>query len=305
MEPWMQRSLLTILVCLFTCMILPCCGNDWNVPEADALPSHTVTFFSGSIPRNIAHRGGRGLFPENTLYAFEHALAMNVQILETDAWLTLDGHVVLSHDASVDRTTEGHGLIMEMTLDEVKSLDAAYWFSRDGGQTYPLRGQDITIPTLEEAFQRFPDARFSIEIKQASPPMVEDTLSLIEEYGMSEKVCVGSFHDPVIQEVRRLKPDMCTGAALMEILLFTLLPRELLDQISIPAQVFEIPEEEIGIPILTQEFIDRARDRDMEVHVWTINDPADMRRILDMGVQGIITDYPDRLNRVIGAFKAR
>ncbi len=298
-------------LCLLTFLLLWGCGGgeedprDGDPPAEGSVSPTPVTYFSGPIPRNIAHRGGKGLFPENTLYAFEHALDMNVQILETDAWRTLDGHVVLHHDLEVDRTTDGHGPILEMTLAEVKNLDAAYWFSSDGGETYPLRGQGITIPTLEEAFSRFPDARFCIEIKQASPPIERDVLSLIEGHGMTEKVCVGSFHDPVIQEVRNLNPDICTGSALVEILLFSFLPEDLLDQVSVEATVHQIPEEELDIPVLTPEFLARARERDMEVHVWTINNPADMERILGMGAQGIITDYPDRLNEIIESSRSR
>jgi len=270
-------------------------------PEPAAPTPQPVTYFSGPVPRNIAHRGGRGLFPENTLHAFEHALATGAQILETDAWLTRDGHVVLHHDATVDRTTDGHGPIQGLSLAEVKALDAAYWFSPDGGETYPLRGQGITVPTLDEVFARLPGARFCIEIKQASPPMEREVLSVIQAHGMNERVCLGSFHDPVLREVRRLCPAVCTGSSLAEILLFAFLPRELLDAIPVAAAVHQIPEEEAGIAVLTPEFLDRARERGMEVHVWTINDPADMERILAMGAQGIITDYPDRLNEILHA----
>jgi len=297
-------------LCLLLALLLSCCGcgadpGGGPLREAEQVPDPSVTYFSGPVPRNIAHRGGRGLFPENTLYAFEHALALDVQILETDAWRTRDGHVVLLHDAEVDRTTDGQGPVTGMTLDQVRALDAAYWFTRDNGETYPLRGQGITIPTLEEAFSRFPNARFCIEIKQASPPIEPDVLRLVEAHGMTEKVCLGSFHDPVLQEVRRLNPDVCTGSSLPEILLFTFLPRDLLDTIPVAADVHQIPEEELGIPVLTPEFLDRARERDMEVHVWTLNDPADMERVLGMGVQGIITDYPDRLNEIIEASRSR
>ncbi len=302
----MKNTLQTILLFVIAFLLLPGCGDGEEASRSGRDPAPPpVTYFSGPVPRNIAHRGGRGLFPENTLYAFEHALALNVQILETDAWRTRDGHVVLLHDADVDRTTNGRGPVKEMTLDEVRGLDAAYRFSPDGGESYPLRGQGITIPTLEEAFHRFPHARFCIEIKQASPPMEQDVLSLIEAYGMTEKVCVSSFHDPVMEAVRKRNPELCTGSGIGEILLFMLTPLDRIRELPVQARLFQIPEEELGIPVLTPGFVEKALDRNMEVHVWTINDPADMQRILDMGAHGIITDYPDRLNEVMASTGTR
>jgi glycerophosphoryl diester phosphodiesterase len=296
-----NRALLKVFLCLLC--VFPAVWGCGGGPRAEGgiSPPPPVTFFSGPLPRNIAHRGGKGLFPENTLHAFEHALAMGVQILETDVWVTLDGHVVLLHDLTVDRTTDGRGPVVQKPLAEVKELDAAYRFTRDGGETYPLRGQGITVPTLDEAFSRFADTPFSIEIKQASPRIEADVLAVIEAHGMTERVCVGSFHDPVIREVRRLNPDICTTSGLLEIILFAFLPQDLFDAWPLQAAVHQIPEEQRGVLILTPEFVARAVDRGMEVHVWTVNRRDDMERFLAMGVHGVITDYPDRLEEVIRA----
>jgi len=266
-------------------------GSTGFVPE--------VTYFSGSLPRNIAHRGGKGIFPENTLYAFEQALALGVQILEVDVWRTEDGHVVILHDRDVDRTTNGTGAITGKTLEAVQDLDAAYWFDKDQG--YPLRDMGITIPTLEEAFQRFPGARFSIEIKQQEPPIEQDVLNLIKDYDMEDKVCLGSFYDDVIQRIISLNDRICLSPGILGIAHFLFTPVPVLEEEKKTAQVLMIPEEEYGIPILTDELIEKARLFDLEIHVWTVNDPEDMVRILDMGVHGIITDFPDRLKKILQA----
>lgn len=271
-----------------------CGGEDALPPAAPA-----ATFFSGPVPRSIAHRGGRGLWPENTLYAFEHALAMGVQILETDVWSTEDGAIVIHHDPDVERTTDGTGLVNELSLSEIKALDAAWDFSTDGGATHPLRGQGIRIPTLDEALDRFTGARFLIEIKQQEPPIEEDVLSIIRAHGMSGQVCIGSFYDSVVWKVRDLAPGICTGAGTLEVIGFVTQPLEVLRQVESLPMSLQIPEEEAGIPVLSEEIVAKARDLGVETYVWTINNAEDMRRILGLGVHGIITDYPDRLLAVL------
>jgi glycerophosphoryl diester phosphodiesterase len=272
------------------------CGEE-DSPGAQT--SDPVSFFSGPVPRNMAHSGGKGHSPENTLYAFERALELGAEILETDVWSTKDGRIVMLHDEEVDRTTDGTGSVMEKTLAEVKELDAAWWFTLDDGNTYPLRDQGIRIPTLDEAFEAFPNRRFLIEIKQQSPPIEQMVLSLIETYGMEEKVCLASFHDPVVERIRELNPAICTGAGIVETANFLLRPLDSLVRRGLPMQAFQIPEEQYGIRVLRPAFIEKAKQLGIEVHVWTINEADDMRRILAMGVEGIITDYPDRLKEII------
>ncbi|MFC1889373.1 glycerophosphodiester phosphodiesterase [Thermodesulfobacteriota bacterium] len=289
--PQQRRFLIPLIALLLTWG----CGED----DHSGLTPSTTTYFSGPIPRNIGHRGGAGIFPENTLYAFAGALALGVQILEIDVHATSDGHVVILHDATVDRTTDGTGRVRDMPLDELRDLDAAYRFSLDGGETYPLRGRDITIPTLAEAFERFPEARFNIEIKQLIPPIEAEVVSLVEAHGMQEKVCLVSLSDSVVENVRRLNAEICTSPGILGIIAFMMTPLEcLLDQ-DMKAEVLQVPEEELGIPIVTPAFIDKAHQLGLEVHVWTINSPGKMASLLGMGVDGIMTDYPDRLKDVI------
>ena len=124
----------------------------------------------------IAHQGGDGLWPGNTLYAFEQAAALGVDVLEMDLHITKDGVLVINHDETVDRTTDGTGTIEDMTLAELKALDAGYDWSKDGGQTFPYRGMGLTIPTLEEIFQTFPEYHMTIEIKKTTGSMAATIL---------------------------------------------------------------------------------------------------------------------------------
>ncbi len=119
----------------------------------------------------IAHQGGDGVWPGDTMFAFEKAVEIGSDVLEKDAHITKDGQIVLMHDEEVDRTTDGTGLIEELTLDEIKNLDAAYDWTIDDGKTFPYRGQGIQVPTLDEVFQRFPNMRYVIEIKQTQNPI--------------------------------------------------------------------------------------------------------------------------------------
>ncbi len=120
-------------------------------------------------PANIAHRGGRDIVPENTLAGFQEGLRVGADVLELEVHLTADGHLVAIHDNTVDRTTDGSGPVREKTLRELKGLDAGYRFTRDGGKTYPCRGQGITVPALEKIYQEFSDVPVNVEIKEAQP----------------------------------------------------------------------------------------------------------------------------------------
>ena len=170
-----------------------------------ARPAGEYPFFAQfeQRPLVMAHQGGNGLWPDNTLYAFERAAAMGVDVLEMDLHSTADGVLVVMHDDTVDRTTDGSGPIQSLTLEEIKALDAGYRWSADEGQTFPFRGQGITVPTLEEVFAAFPDVALNIEIKQAEPSLVEPFCQLIRAYGMGERVLVASFHQESIKACRQ------------------------------------------------------------------------------------------------------
>jgi glycerophosphoryl diester phosphodiesterase len=174
-------------------------------------------------------------------------------------------------------------------------------WSQDGGQTFPYRGQSLQVSTLEEVFQRFPDYPMVIEIKQEEPDMTGPMCDLIREYGMEENVIIPSFSDATIQAFRAACPEVATAPAGNEVRSFVLLNFAFLSDLLKPDyQAFQVPVESGGITVITPRFIRAAHNRNLQVHVWTINDPAEMQRLIDLGVDGIMTDRPDVLLELLG-----
>jgi glycerophosphoryl diester phosphodiesterase len=252
-------------------------------------------------PLVMAHRGGRGLWPENTMVAFQHAVDLGVDVLEMDIHSSADGVLVVMHDDAVDRTTDGAGPIHSFTLEQLKALDAGYNWSSDGGQTFPYRGQGITVPTVEELFIAFPDMPMNIEIKQVEPSLAAPFCKLIRDHGKTDQVLVASFYKEAMEEFRRECPEVATTAVESEVRTLFILSKVMLEaDYDLPAQAVQVPEYSGGLHVLTPRFVDAAHHRNLEVHAWTINEAEDMQRLIDLGVDGIITDYPDRLLTLLG-----
>jgi glycerophosphoryl diester phosphodiesterase len=252
-------------------------------------------------PLVMAHQGGKGLWPENTLYAFERAAAMGVDVLEMDIHSTADGVLVVMHDSTVDDTTDGTGAIQSFTLEQLKALDAGYAWSPDGGQTFPYRGQGIVVPALEEVFAALPAMPMNIEIKQAEPSIIVPLCQLLREYNMASRVLVASFHQDTIREFRRACPEVATATGEQEVIALFALSKVLIEGVYTPdAEAVQVPEYRMGLHVLTPRFVDAAHNRGLEVHAWTINETDDMQHMLDLGLDGIITDYPDRLLALLG-----
>jgi glycerophosphoryl diester phosphodiesterase len=258
-------------------------------------------FFGGDAlllrPLVIAHRGGAGLWPENTLHAFESARAAGADIIEMDVRSTSDGVLVIHHDETVERTTDGRGRVQELTLAELKRLDAAHRWTPDGGRTFPMRGAGLTVPTLEEVFARLTGARFVIEIKQDEPPLAAPLCAALRGHDAGGRVLVASFHQSTLDDFRRACPEVATSAAFSEGYQFLArFKAGLGDSYSPAMQALQTPERLRGWQVLTRDFVESAHGLNLRVHAWTINDTEDMRRLIDIGVDGIITDYPDRLS---------
>lgn len=249
----------------------------------------------------MAHRGGKGLWPPNTLLAFEQAVSLGVDVLEMDIHKTADGVLVLRHDPTVDSTTDGNGYIQDYIYSELKKLDAGYTWTADNGATFPYRGKGITIPTLDEVINAFPDVHLNIDIKPEDNYVVDLFCETLRNHGISEKVMVGSFHDEQLQRFRRLCPDVATAASPREVVLFLGLNSIYLGGIyQSNAEAFQIPEYQGQLHLITKHFIRGAHAHNMQIHVWTVNELQDMQRLIDWGVDGIITDYPDRLMALVG-----
>jgi len=254
-----------------------------------------------SRPLVFAHRGGGGLYPENTLEAFRYSAQMGVDVLELDIHSTSDGALVVMHDATLDRTTNGTGRVNQMTLAELKKLDAGYHFTPDGGKTFPFRARGVTIPTLQEIFDALPAQTFNVEPKQAEPSVTNPLCEMIRARNMTDKVIVGSFRQRAIDEFRAACAEVATAGTPSEVRDFLALYKlGLGESYSPPMQVLQIPERLGSLQIVSEDFVKTARRLNLQVHVWTVNETDDMRRLIEMRVDGIMTDYPDRLLGLLG-----
>ena len=247
-------------------------------------------------PLIIAHRGGGGVAPENSREAFDLAAALpDVKALEIDIHMTKDGVLVVSHDPDVDRMADGKGMIRNMTLAELQRLDMGYLFTPDGGQSYPFRGQGSTYMTLEEMITRYPEHIINIDIKQHEPVVVERFVQMMKKHDMQQRIVIGSFDGFTMQQVRRLMPGVATCGTYWEVLAFFLL-----NQIGQTGRwrhncvALQVPEREGKLTLVTPDFVKNLHAQGVQIHVWTVNEPAQMQRLLSWGVDGLITDFPER-----------
>lgn len=267
------------------------------------MPSTSHPFLArGTAPLNMAHRGGALEAPEETRAAFEHAAACGCEIFELDVHLTRDGAIVVHHDPTVDRTTNGTGPIAAQTLADLKNLDAGYHFEPlDAPGTFPYRGQGLRIVTLDAVMEAFPTHRLNLDLKIASTELLEKVLGLIDEHDAYERVCMASTADDhagakaMIDAVPETICRSFTGLAFLPLLLTLHAPRPVIP----PYDVVQIPFELYGIPLLTPRNLKRLQALGLRVHAWTINAEEDMRRLIALGIDGIITDRPALLRKVL------
>jgi glycerophosphoryl diester phosphodiesterase len=252
-------------------------------------------------PLTFAHRGGAGLWPENTLQAFRGAIELGCSHLETDLRLSKDGEIVLFHDERLERTTDGEGLVSALTLEELKRLDAGYRFSPDGA-SFPARGRGIVIPTFGELVAEAPGVSFNVEIKERGHPDLPVALwEFIQRHGIADRVIVAAEKHPLVRDFRRLSSgSVATAASRRECLLFGLASGlGVTWALDIRYQALQIPVQVRDFRFLTPRLLESARRRGVAVHVWTIDDPGEMQRLLEAGVDGLMSDFPDRLLGVV------
>jgi glycerophosphoryl diester phosphodiesterase len=242
-------------------------------------------------PLVFAHRGGAALAPENTLPAFDRGLSLGADGLEMDVRLSRDGVVVVHHDATLERTTNGRGALSDHTAAELDQLDAAYQFTLDG--TFPMRGRGLRIPRLAHVLARYPASRHVVELKMDSPELARATIDAIREAGAVDRISIGSFHASAIATARAYEPRIQTGASTEEIRR-QLMPGWFRRRKRPQAfQTLQVPESWTGVRIVSPGFVARAHEAGIAVWVWTVNQEDDIRRLLDWGVDGIMTDRPD------------
>ncbi len=250
----------------------------------------------------MAHRGESENTPENTMLALEAAESIGVDVLESDARLTKDDKVVLFHDDDMERTTGIAGTIRSFTLDELRDIDFGYTFTQDHGATFPFRGKGHTIVTLQEAFERFPNTSFNLDIKDTFPSAPVELARVITQNERKDSVIISSFNNSQIERFRELMPDVLTGAHPGEVKQFVLntkigLPRIRREKIAYKA--FQVPMKSGPLKVVTEKFVRKAHEFGLVVHVWTINDSPTMHSLIDLGVDGIFTDNPRLLKQVL------
>lgn len=256
----------------------------------------------------FAHQGGSFEGPSSTLAAISLALDVGATAIELDVHATRDRHIVVCHDSTSDRTTNRQGIIADMTLAELSQLDNAYWWIRGDVVTpgrppaeYLLRGRApkdrrYAVATLEELATTFPGVLLNLDIKGTAPlvePYEELLARELHRLELSDRVIVASFHDDAIQAFRALAPGVATSAATNETAAFYLSHLE--DPVVPPVAAFQVPARYGEIEVVTESFLEVAHAAGIAVHVWTINEEEEMARLLDLGVDGLVSDRPSVL----------
>ena len=250
-----------------------------------------------------AHAGGDHLNPGNTMQAFAHAALLGVDVLELDTQITADGVIVVIHDDTVDRTTDGTGLVVDYTYAELLELDAAYDWRPPGGDpdVHPYRDQGLVIPTLREVLEAFPTVGVNLDMKADDPRVPEATCDVIRAAGREASVMAASFLDDNLRRFRELCPDVATSAGPDEVRAFYVFNLLGLGRWTTPAaDAFQVPVRQGSIEIVVPRMVRGLRERNVRLDVWTVNDESEMRRLLDLGVGGLITDRPDVALALLG-----
>lgn len=237
---------------------------------------------------NFAHRGASAVCPENTMAAFRKSLELGATGIETDVQMTRDGGLVLIHDERLDRTSNGKGYLKDHTLAEVRKLDAGSWFGPDF--------KDEPFPTLEELLDLLKerDTVLNIELKNGVffyPGMEEKVIAAVRKYGMDDRVILSSFNHYSLASCKTLAPEIRTGILYSEGLY-----RPWDYAASLPADALHA-----YLPTVLPEFVSEAAQHGIAYHPWTVNDPKQMKALIEMQVAGIITDYPDVLAGLLAA----
>jgi glycerophosphoryl diester phosphodiesterase len=252
--------------------------------------------YLAGAPVFCAHRGGAALAPENTMEAFRHAVEdWGVDMLEMDVRASADGRIVVIHDATVDRTTDGTGAVARMPWGALSELDAGYRFhDLNGGASF--RGSGVRLPLFEEVLEAFPRTRLNVEIKDASA--AHGLVELIHRFAAEQRVLVAAEHERCRRSVRGYQGPW--GASARQLVRFWLIHDTPLSVLYTPrADILQVPFTWKERTVVTRRLLFEAHRRNIPVHVWTVDEEILMRRLLELGVDGLQTDRPDRLAVVL------
>jgi glycerophosphoryl diester phosphodiesterase len=232
----------------------------------------------------FAHRGGSKLGPENTVLAFDRGLEAGADGLELDVRLSRDGLVIVHHDLLLGRTSRGAGPVHDHTAEELAAFD---------------------VPTLRAVLDRYPHAKMIIELKQPDSGLARAAIEEVRRARAAGRVCLGSFSVRALRAVRRIEPEMATSAGTMEARLALYRSWIGLSPGRVPYQAFQVPEWSGGTRVVSPRFVRLAHQAGLVVQVWTVDDPDDIRRLLQWGVDGIISDRPDIAAQIVRDWAAR
>lgn len=258
--------------------------------------SRVTRFFGATTPLVFAHRGGCDLGPENTVPAFDAGAATGADGLELDVHLSRDGHVVVFHDSTLGRTTDATGPVAAYTAEELRRVDAAFAFAPERG--YPHRGQGIGVPTLREVLARYPATRLIIEMKADVEHLGEAVAHDVRRAGAVERICLAGFGDRATAAARKSLPEAACSASHREVRLAVYR-----SMVGWPVHRtayggYQVPERSRWHQVVSPRFIRHAHRAGLQVQVWTVDQEADMRRLLAWGVDALISNRPDLAVRI-------
>ena len=298
----MLKTFLKIISVFFGAVALGFAGLyvSLAISDGEAVAPAEVYLGGKRKPLVLAHRGGADLRPENTFEAYDHAVDIDVDVLEIDVRISKDGEFVVIHDSTVDRTTDRKGRVEEKSVAELKSLDAGFNFTKDNGASFPFRGKGLRIPTLLETLDRYKGQNINIEIKQAPAEKARALCMTLRGRIDPKKTVIASASGDFLYPFRTECPEFTTSATFTEVLDFLTRYKLGVSSSYSPVMRFlQIPAGFRYLTILDRSFASSARSKGLGIHVWTINDANEMRRLIRLGVDGIVTDKPDLLIKVI------
>lgn len=255
-----------------------------------------------SRPLVFAHRGGRALGPENTLVSLDIGFAAGADGAEFDVQLTADGHVVVMHDVTLERTTNGSGPVAGRTAAELRDLDATRRYGIDLEHVWS--GERGGVPTLDVVLARYPGRPLIIEMKGENPALGQAVVDAVRRANAADRVCLGSFSAAVLGAARRAAPEIATSASREESLRALQRSWLYLSPGAVAYRAFQVPERAGRIRVVSRRFVRAVHRSRCAVQVWTVNEEVDMRRLLAYGVDGLISDRPDLAVRVRDAWIA-
>ncbi|CAM3762052.1 glycerophosphodiester phosphodiesterase [Parendozoicomonas haliclonae] len=255
-----------------------------------------TTSFDCPCPHNLAHRGASGLFPQATAVAFDEAIVRGADVLEMDVQVTADGQLLVHHDDNFKATAGVNQKVADMTLTDIRALDAGHEFSTDGGKTYPWRGQGLQFLTLEDVALRYPEFRLNVEMKPNNTQVAELMVAEIERLELTDRIVVASFNKKPMKRFREIVQGSVPTSAFST---------EISDAAAgwfFGFGRFVKPKYEaaqVPLAIASKPFVSFLQSKNVKVHIWTTNSRKDIERALDMGADGVIGDYPALTTQIL------